>query len=145
MRYISIILLLSFTVTSSYAAVGLHTTPIRGFAEDSEFVAAENGPRLQLASGKTQHFETRLYTKDIRLDDGYIALANETNLEEHLQIEHAFESNAGFLKRFNENDKTTDGDNATSPVVYCLGVTALLFVALMLFDAYVGGIGYGTT
>ena len=139
MRYISIILLLSFTVTSSYAAVGLHTTPIRGFAEDSEFVAAENGPRLQLASGKTQHFETRLYTKDIRLDDGYIALANQIKLDEHLQVEYAFESNAGFLKHFNENDKTTDGDNATSPVVYCLGVTALLFVALMLFDAYVVG------
>ena len=139
MRYISIILLLSFTVTSSYAAVGLHTTPIRGFAEDSEFVAAENGPRLQLASGKTQHFETRLYTKDIRLDDGYIALANQIKLDERLQVEHAFESNAGFLKHFNENDKTTDGDNATSPVVYCFGVTAVLFVALMLFDAYVVG------
>ena len=36
MRYISIIMLLWFTVTSSYAAVGLQTTPIRALADDLE-------------------------------------------------------------------------------------------------------------
>ena len=86
MRCISLILLLSFTATSSYAAAGLRTTPIRGFAEDSKFGATENGPRLQLVRGKAQQFEIPLNTNGIRLDADYIALANETSLEEHLQI-----------------------------------------------------------
>ena len=41
MRYISIILILCFTVTSSYAAVGLQTTPIRALADDLEVGGAD--------------------------------------------------------------------------------------------------------
>ena len=36
MKYISVIVLIAFSVTSSYAAVGLETTPIRSLADDLE-------------------------------------------------------------------------------------------------------------
>ena len=41
MKYISIIVLISFSVTSSYAAVGLETTPIRSLADDLEVGGAD--------------------------------------------------------------------------------------------------------
>ena len=41
MRYISIILMFCFTGTSSYAAVGLQTTPIRALADDLEVGGVE--------------------------------------------------------------------------------------------------------
>ena len=40
-KYISVILLISFSVTSSYAAVGLETTPIRPLADDLEVGGAD--------------------------------------------------------------------------------------------------------
>jgi hypothetical protein len=48
MRYISIVLLLSFTVTSSYGAVGLRTTPIRALADGSQVDGTH--PRLNVDS-----------------------------------------------------------------------------------------------
>ena len=36
MKYISVIVLIAFSITSSYAAVGLETTPIRSLADDLE-------------------------------------------------------------------------------------------------------------
>ena len=41
MKYISVIVLISFSVTSSYAAVGLETTPIRSLADDLEVGGAD--------------------------------------------------------------------------------------------------------
>ena len=41
MKYISVIVLISFTVTSSYAAVGLQTTPIHALADDLEVGGAD--------------------------------------------------------------------------------------------------------
>ena len=41
MKYISVILLISFSVTSSYAAVGLETTPIRSLVDDLEVDGAD--------------------------------------------------------------------------------------------------------
>ena len=41
MRYISVLILFSFSVTSGYAAVGLETTPIRSLADDLEVGGAD--------------------------------------------------------------------------------------------------------
>ena len=41
MKYISVIVLIAFSVTSSYAAVGLETTPIRSLADDLEVGGAD--------------------------------------------------------------------------------------------------------
>ena len=41
MKYISFIVLVAFSVTSSYAAVGLEITPIRSLADDLEVVGAD--------------------------------------------------------------------------------------------------------
>ena len=41
MKYISVIVLISFSVTSSYAAVGLETTPIRSLVDDLEVDGAD--------------------------------------------------------------------------------------------------------
>ncbi|MEC8646258.1 MAG: hypothetical protein VXY00_04705 [Candidatus Latescibacterota bacterium] len=41
MKYISLIVLIAFSVTSSYAAVGLEITPIRSLADDLEVVGAD--------------------------------------------------------------------------------------------------------
>ena len=41
MKYISVIVLISFSVTSSYAAVGLKTTPIRSLVDDLEVGGAD--------------------------------------------------------------------------------------------------------
>ena len=41
MKYISVIVLIAFSVTSSYAAVGLETAPIRSLADDLEVGGAD--------------------------------------------------------------------------------------------------------
>ena len=41
MKYISFIVLVAFSVTSSYAAVGLEVTPIRSLADDLEVVGSD--------------------------------------------------------------------------------------------------------
>ena len=50
MKYISFIVLVAFSVTSSYAAVGLEITPIRSLADDLEVVGADKWSLHQMVA-----------------------------------------------------------------------------------------------
>ena len=50
MKCISFIVLVAFSVTSSYAAVGLEITPIRSLADDLEVVGADK--RVVASNGR---------------------------------------------------------------------------------------------
>ena len=54
MKYISVIVLIAFSVTSSYAAVGLQATPIRALTDDLEVGGADKWWLRQMVSQAEQ-------------------------------------------------------------------------------------------
>ena len=70
-RYISIILMFCFTGTSSYAAVGLQTTPIRALADDLEVGGADKWWLHQMVT-KAEKLDNRPEIK-VSAADGYHA------------------------------------------------------------------------
>ena len=71
MKYISVIVLIAFSVTSSYAAVGLETTPIRSLADDLEVGGADKWWLQQMAA-KAEKVDNRPVIK-ASAADGYQA------------------------------------------------------------------------
>ena len=71
MKYISVIVLISFSVTSSYAAVGLETTPIRSLADDLEVGGADKWWLRQMVA-KAEKVDNRPEIK-ASAADGYQA------------------------------------------------------------------------
>ena len=71
MKYISVIVLISFSVTSSYAAVGLETTPIRSLADDLEVGGADKWWLRQMVA-KAEKVDNRAEIK-ASAADGYQA------------------------------------------------------------------------
>ena len=71
MKYISVIVLISFSVTSSYAAVGLETTPIRSLADDLEVGGADEWWLRQMVA-KAEKVDTLAEIK-ASAADGYQA------------------------------------------------------------------------
>ena len=70
-KYISVILLISFSVTSSYAAVGLETTPIRPLADDLEVGGADEWCTCQMVSKAEK--DDNLAEIKVSAADGYHA------------------------------------------------------------------------
>ena len=71
MKYISVIVLIAFSVTSSYAAVGLETTPIRSLADDLEVGGADKWWLRQMVA-KAEKVDNRPEIK-ASAADGYQA------------------------------------------------------------------------
>ena len=71
MKYISVIVLISFSVTSSYAAVGLETTPIRSLVDDLEVSGADKWWLHQMVT-KAEKLDNRPEIK-VSVADGYHA------------------------------------------------------------------------
>ena len=71
MKYIAVIVLISFSVTSSYAAVGLETTPIRSLADDLEVGGADKWWLRQMVA-KAEKVDNRAEIK-ASAADGYQA------------------------------------------------------------------------
>ena len=71
MKYIFFIVLVAFSVTSSYAAVGLEITPIRSLADDLEIVGADKWWLHQMVA-KTEKVSNRPEIK-ASAADGYQA------------------------------------------------------------------------
>jgi len=70
-KYISVIVLIAFSVTSSYAAVGLETTPIRSLADDLEVGGADKWWLRQMVA-KVDKVDNRAEIK-ASAADGYQA------------------------------------------------------------------------
>ena len=110
MRYISIVLLLSFTVTSSYGAVGLRTTPIRALAEGSQVDGTH--PRLNSLDIQTDRIEDRLYANEIR-GNGYAeGRENRANLDKLLLMNE--KRQIGGIKGFIGTTKSNETEEKES-------------------------------
>ena len=79
MKYISVIVLISFSVTSSYAAVGLETTPIRSLADDLEVGGADEWWLRQMVA-KAEKNDNLAGTK-VSAADGYQARVASGEIE----------------------------------------------------------------
>lgn len=69
MKYISFIILFSFSVTSGYAAVGLETTPIRSLADDLEVGGADEWWVHQMVAKAEK--DDNLAEIKVSAEDGY--------------------------------------------------------------------------